>query len=111
MARYGDSDDQNYSDDDPTQLSNYGTSGEYGYDQLPPEDGAATPWYRKPAALVALGAAGVLLIALIVFGLARVITGDSDPETATTTPLTPLTTTTAPAVAPPATVTETATAT
>ncbi|MFA7513879.1 MAG: hypothetical protein WCZ29_25695, partial [Mycolicibacterium vanbaalenii] len=90
MARYGDSDDQNYySDDEPTQLSNYGTG--YGeYDQSPTEADSATPWYRKPVALVSFGAVGALLIALVVFGLARAITGDSTSDTTTTTPLTPV---------------------
>mgnify|MGYP000055872160 CR=1 FL=1 len=63
MARYGSGDDENYySDDDATQLSNYGQGGypdDYhaGYDQ-------PTPWYRKPAALVAFGALGAVIIAL-----------------------------------------------
>lgn len=102
MARYGSSDDQsNYSDDEPTELSNYG-----GHDQPPPGD---TPWFRKPVALVAFGAGGALLIALIVYGLAKAITGDSITDTSPTTSLTPVTPTTA--VAPPATVTQTATPT
>lgn len=107
MARYGDSDDSNYySDDEPTQLGNYA----YGdYEQAPPPDAEPpVPWYRKPAALVGLGALGAVLIALIVFGLAKAITGDSDSETTPTSSLTPVTTTSAPAVVPPATVTETA---
>lgn len=102
VARYGSSDDQsNYSDDEPTELSNYG-----GHDQPPPGD---TPWFRKPVALVAFGAGGALLIALIVYGLAKAITGDSITDTSPTTSLTPVTPTTA--VAPPATVTQTATPT
>ena len=85
MARYGDSDDQNYySEDEPTQLSNY------GYDE-PPAAEPETPWFRKPASLVAFGAIGAVLIALVVFGLAKAITGDSGSETTSTTPLTPLT--------------------
>ena len=84
MARYGSPDDQNnYSDEEPTQLSNYGA-----YDEPPPPPGD-TPWYRKPAALVALGAVGALLIALIVYGLAKAITGDSTSDPTTTATLTP----------------------
>ncbi|MGE0214698.1 hypothetical protein, partial [Mycolicibacterium sp.] len=101
MARYGSPDDENYySDDEPTRLSNY------GYSEQAPD--AASPWYRKPVALVSFGAVGAVLIALVVYGLAKLITGDSTPATTTTTPLTPLTSTSAPAVVPPATVTESA---
>jgi len=101
VARYGSPDDQsNYSDDEPTELSNYGE-----YDQPPPGD---TPWFRRPVALVAFGAVGAVLIALIVYGLAKAITGDPITDTTPTTSLTPVTST---AVAPPATVTQTATPT
>ena len=104
MARYGNPDDpNNYSDDEPTQLGDYGA-----YDEPPPGD---TPWFRKPVALVAFGAVGAVLIALIVYGLAKAITGDSTSDTTTTTSLTPVTSTTASAVLPPATVTETVTPT
>ncbi|MDA4110835.1 hypothetical protein [Mycolicibacterium holsaticum] len=78
MARYGPPDDPNYPDDSPTEF--YGT---------PPEE--PTPWYRKPAALVAFGALGAVLIALIVWGLAQLITGGDEPTDSET--LTPLTTT------------------
>ena len=90
MARYGSDDDQNYySDDDPTRLN---TGGYSGYGQPGPAESGEVPWYRKPVALVAFGALGAVLIALIVYGLARLITGDSSPGTdTTTTPLTPLT--------------------
>lgn len=99
MARYGSGDDENfYSEDEPTQLSNY------GYDQAPADD--PVPWYRKPVALVAFGALGAVLIALIIYGLARAITGDS-PSEPTTSSLTPLTTSSAPAVAPTSTAAET----
>ena len=96
MARYGSDDDQNYySDDDPTRLN---TGGYSGYGQPGPAESGEVPWYRKPVALVAFGALGAVLIALIVYGLARLITGDSSPGTdTTTTPLTPLTSTSAPA--------------
>lgn len=104
MARYGSGDDENfYSEDEPTQLSNY------GYDQPPADDGAAVPWYRKPVALVSFGAVGAVLIALVIYGLARAITGDA-PSEPTTSSLTPLTSSSAPGVAPTSTVAETTTA-
>lgn len=100
MARYGPPDDPNYPDETPTEY--------YG---RPP--GEPVPWYRKPAALVAFGALGAVLIALFVYGLAKLISVDSPSDTTPTTRLTPLTTTTAPVVAPPPprTVTETVTPT
>lgn len=102
MARYGSHDDQNSNpDDDPTQIVSYGAYG----DQPPPGE---TPWYRKPVALVASGAVGAVLVALVVYGLAMAITGGSTSDSVTTTSLTPLTPT---AVLPPETVTETVTAT
>lgn len=100
MARYGPDDDPNYPNEDPTQYLG----------QPPPED---VPWYRKPAALVAIGALGAVLIALIVWGLANLITGDD--TTTEPTSLTPLTTTTRSLVTTtsvaPETVTETVTPT
>jgi hypothetical protein len=78
VARNGPPDDPNFPDDDPTAY-------------LGPPPGEPVPWYRKPAALVGLGALGALLIALIVFGLAKLITGGDEPSEQTT--LTPLTTT------------------
>lgn len=104
MARYGSGDDENYySEDEPTQLSNF------GYDQPPTDEPAAAPWYRKPMALVSFGAVGAVLIALIIYGLARAITGDA-PSEPTTSSLTPLTSSSAPAVAPTSTAAETTTA-
>ena len=107
MARYGPDDDPNYPDDDPTVYSNYGEPP-----GPPPED--EVPWYRKPAALVAFGALGAVLIALIVWALANAISGDD--STTEPTSLTPLTTTSrfavpAPTTSAPETVTETVTAT
>lgn len=109
MARYGPGDDPDYSSDDPTRLNTggYGGYGQ-GYGQPGPPPGDEVPWYRKPAALVAFGAVGAVLIALVVYGLARAITGGSDSDI-DTTELTPLTSTSAPAVVPPRTVTETVT--
>ncbi|MGB0875576.1 MAG: hypothetical protein ACPGXI_00815, partial [Mycobacterium sp.] len=73
----------------------------------PPGD---TPWHRQPVALVTFGAGGAVLIALIVYGLAKAITGDSISDTTPTTSLTPLTSTRVATVAPPVTITETETA-
>jgi cytoskeletal protein RodZ len=105
VARYGSDDDQNYySDDEPTRATNYGnyTEGTYdAYGQEPATTAYAAepvPWYRKPVALVSFGAIGAVLIALVVYGLARAITGGDAPSAPNTTPLTPMTTTSAPAV-------------
>lgn len=98
MARYGPP-DPNYPDNEPTRY-------------LPPVE-EEVPWYRKPAALVAFGALGAVLIALIVYGLAKLISGDApSAESTTLTPIT-RTTTSAPVLAPPQTrtVTETVTPT
>lgn len=110
VARNGPPDNQNYPDDDPTVYANYGAGG---YDEPP---GDPVPWYRKPAALIGFGALGAVVIALIVFGLAKLITGGDEPSEQT--PLTPLTTTsrsatptTTPATTAPETVTETYTPT
>ena len=85
VARYGPPDDQNQPDDDPTVYANYGGGA---YDEPP---GDPVPWYRKPAALVGFGALGAVVIALIVFGLAKLVTGGDEPSQQTS--LTPLTTT------------------
>ena len=105
-------DDPNHPDNDPTAYINYGDGG-YGEPPGPPP-GDPLPWYRKPAVLVGLGALGALLIALIVFGLAKLITGGDEPSEQTT--LTPLTTTsrsvaTTATTSAPQTVTETVTPT
>lgn len=63
MARNGPPDDPNYPDNDPTAYIDYGDDGGYGQ---PPQ--GPVPWYRKPAALVAFGALGALIVALIVWG-------------------------------------------
>lgn len=104
MARnggWGGPPDDQYPNDEPT-----------AYLGPPVEDEPEVPWYRKPAALVAFGALGAVLIALIVYGLAKAVMGDDAPSE--TTSLTPLTTTSR-SVAPPAqsreTVTETVTPT
>jgi cytoskeletal protein RodZ len=101
VARYGPPDDPHYPDDEPTAYINY---GEHGAPRglLP---GEPLPWYRKPVALVAYGALGAVLIALIVFGLVKLLTGGSSPESPTT--LTPITRTTTSATAPATTTTTT----
>lgn len=105
MTGYGTPDEQNnYSDDEPTQVTNYGAYGK-------PPSPAEEPWFRKPVALVAFGAVGTVLIALVVYGLAKAITGDSTSGTTPTTSLTPITSTQVPVAPPPSTVTETVTAT
>jgi cytoskeletal protein RodZ len=95
----GPPDDRNFPNDAPTQY-------------LGPPIGEL-PWYRRPAALVAFGAIGAVVIALIVFGLAKLITGGNSPSEQTS--LTPLSTTSrsAPANVAPSTrtVTETITPT
>jgi cytoskeletal protein RodZ len=95
VARYGPPDDPHYPNDEPTAYVNYGERG------LPP--GQPLPWYRKPVALVAFGALGAVLIALIFFGLVKLLTGGSSPESPTT--LTPITRTTTSATAPATTTT------
>ena len=86
MARYPD-DPNNYSDDEPTAYSNYGDYG--GHEPPGPLPEPEVPWYRKPAALVAIGALGAAIVALVVYALVNLVSGDSsDPTTTTTTPTT-----------------------
>lgn len=99
VARYGPPDDPNHPNDEPTAY-------------LGPPPGEPVPWYRKPVALVAFGALGAVLIALIVYGLAKLITGGDTPTEQTS--LTPLTTTSRSApvtTQAPQTITETVTPT
>jgi hypothetical protein len=106
-------DPNQYPDDEPTAYANYGDQS--GYDTYgqptepvpPPEQ----PWYRKPAALVALGAVAALILALVVYALISLMGDDSSTTiTITTTPSTSATTTSE-SVAPAPTATETQTAT
>jgi cytoskeletal protein RodZ len=101
VARYGPPDDPNHPHDEPTAYINYGDQGPPGQ---PP--GEPVPWYRKPVSLVSFGALGAVLIALIIFGLLKLLTGGTSQETPTT--LTPITRTTTSVTAPTTTTTTTA---
>ncbi len=118
VARYGPPGNPDYSDDDPTVYSNYGNYGGPGEPPPGPPAEAPVPWYRKPAALVAFGAIGAVLVALIVWGLASLISGpSSEPPPPSLTPITPTsapprtttTATTAPTTTEPTTATTTTT--
>jgi cytoskeletal protein RodZ len=100
VARYGPPDDPNYPNDEPTAYINYGD------DSQPP--GEPIPWYRKPVALVAFGALGTVLVALIIFGLVKLVTGGTSPDTPPTT-LTPITRTSTSVTAPTTTTAATTT--
>ena len=105
----------------PTQHGDFGVSeqpptGEIPSSSPPPEgversddadpfdrDAEPTPWYRKPAMLIAWLVSVVILIALIVFGIIELIHGQqtvghipktTPSSTTTTTTTTPTTTTT-----------------
>ncbi len=115
---------------EPTQYADYGGSGgraysevpdqtgyrEYASDQYYPSDYATgyapppIPWYRKPAALVGLGALGVVIFALFVYAIIS-LSGSSSTTETPTPQTTPTTAGDAPAVAPgePQTVAPTAT--
>jgi hypothetical protein len=100
VARYGPPDDPNNPDNQPTAYINYGDQG------FPTEE--PVPWYRKPVALVAFGALGAVVIALIVYGLVKLITGGTSPDTPPAT-LTPITRTTTSVTAPTTTTANTTT--
>ncbi|OPE48734.1 hypothetical protein, partial [Mycolicibacterium diernhoferi] len=104
-----------YSDDDPTQYAAnysdytqpYPAGDPYGGGE-PPEP--PQPWYRKPAALVAIGAIAALVLAAAIYGIISALSGDSSPSTSTTTTTTtssqaPTTSAVAPAPVPTETVT------
>jgi cytoskeletal protein RodZ len=113
VARNGNPDDEFYSD--PTQYADYSELGSSGqaYSEVPPQPDlpagynyptggqpqyptgaqpqvpAADPWYRKPGALVGLGAAGVVIAGLVIYALVNLIGGSSDnTPTGTTTTMT-----------------------
>jgi hypothetical protein len=71
-----------------------------------------TPWYRKPALLIAWLASVLILIGLIVFGIIELIHGEPStsriPKTTTSTTTTTTTTSTTTTTTPPTTTTTTA---
>lgn len=81
---------------EPTAAARYGAYSDAGNYGSPPEP--PTPWYRRPAALIAAGAIGVILLGALVFTVVTLATGSPahGPATTTTTPSTtaPATTTT-----------------
>jgi hypothetical protein len=87
--------------DDPSEAP----TGQYDYsDYGQPDaqpDAGSTPWYRKPAALIGLGALAAILIALVIYGIVELAHGGSStsPSTSSTTPS--AVSTTAPATTPP----------
>ena len=109
VARNGDPDDEFYSE--PTQYANYGGSGGQAYSELPEEQTAytqpdygyptdyghpadyghapapepATPWYRKPAPLVGLGALAAVILVLAVYAVVQLAGGSSSTTPTTTT--------------------------
>ena len=100
VARYGPPDDPHYPHDEPTAYINYGPPP--GQPPGPPpgqRPGEPQPWYRKPVALVSFGALGAVLVALIIFGLVKLLTAGTSQETPPTT-LTPITRTTTSVTAP-----------
>ena len=89
MANNGPGD--NYSDDDPTQYAAnysdytqpYETADPYAAGGEPPEP--PQPWYRKPAALVVIGAIAALVLVGAIWGIISALSGDSSESTTTTT--------------------------
>jgi cytoskeletal protein RodZ len=91
---------------EPTAAARYG-----GYDEPEPEP--PTPWYRRPAALVAAGAIGVVILGLAAYAVLKLASGSPANSPATTTAPSTAVTTEAPrhhdgGGAPTQTVTETA---
>jgi hypothetical protein len=79
---------------EPTAAARYG-----GYYDPAPQPEPPTPWYRRPAALIAAGAIGVILLGALVFTVVTLSTGSPahSPATTTTTASTTAPSTTAPA--------------
>ncbi len=73
--------------------SGYPDDYQTGY-AAPPEP--PTPWYRKPGALVALGALAAVILALAIYAIVQLAGGSSTPTGETTTTTTTTTTTEAP---------------
>ena len=81
--------------DDPSEAP----TGKYGYGQQPGGPGpAATPWHRKPAAVVGLGVLVAVLLALVILGIVELTRegGSSPSSTSATTPAPATTSSTAP---------------
>lgn len=84
---------------EPNQAAHYGASDSYdayeAYDAYDAYDRGPepTPWYRRPPALVAAGAIGMVVLALAAYGLVTLAGGGSKAPTSTTT--TPAASTTA----------------
>ncbi len=72
--------------DDPSEAP----TGQYNYSDYgqPQTDTGSTPWYRKPAALIGLGALAAILIALVIYGIVELTHGGSStsPSTSSATP-------------------------
>jgi hypothetical protein len=73
---------------EPTQAAHYG-GYEGGYDYQPPDP--PTPWYRRPAALVAAGAIGIVVLALVAYAVFTLVSGSPAHSPATTTTTAPTT--------------------
>jgi len=99
-ADYRGSGGQAYSE--PTQYSDYGAGGQ-AYSEYPQQPGYGTagnptgqapapeppePWYRKPAGLVALGALGVIVAALVVYAIVHLLGSSKDTTPTGTTTVT-----------------------
>ncbi|MGB3522484.1 MAG: hypothetical protein WBA50_13500 [Mycobacterium sp.] len=98
---------------EPTQMAgyDYGGNGNYGepayYSEYREPTGRQpewteppppTPWYLRPVALVGLGVVTAILIALLVWGMVRLVNKEPSPTAPATSSVT--STTTAPAEAP-----------
>ena len=64
---------------EPTAAARY---GDY-YEPAPEPPEPPTPWYRRPLALVAAGAIGVILLALLAYAVFKLATGWSAPSPTT----------------------------
>lgn len=76
---------------EPTQAAKYG-----GYYDSGPEPEPPTPWHRRPAALIAAGALGAIVLAAVAFAVVKLVSGApaQSPAPTTTTPSVATTTTT-----------------
>lgn len=72
---------------EPTAAARYG-GGYYDAGNFGPEPEPPTPWYRRPAVLIAAGAIGVILLAALVFAVITLTTRSPVHNPVTTTPST-----------------------